>query len=240
MKKDFGKIYTHLPYPPFSRGGEQFFISLLLFCFCTAVWAENTQPAVAEPLYQNNFQQEKLDQAPGNVMVLSGEFTVKQEGDNKFLELPGAPLETFSTLFGPTENENIAASARIFGTAKGRRSPTFGIGLNGVSGYVLRVAPQKKELELVKDEQVLASATFEWKSGVWTHFRLQIRKVKDDEWKVEGKAWMEGSEEPKNWAIAFDLKEKPTPGRASIWGAPYTGTPIRFDDLMVMSVITPP
>ena len=70
--------------------------------------------------------------------------------------------------------------------------------------------------------------------------RLQVRKAKDGEWKVEGKAWKQGSAEPKPWAIAHDEKTEPTAGRASIWGNPFSGTPIRFDDLTVTRVSDKP
>jgi hypothetical protein len=37
----------------------------------------------------------------------------------------------------------------------------------------------------------------------------------------------------KEWMISLDEKSPPPAGRPSIWGSPYSGTPIRFDDLMV-------
>ena len=62
-----------------------------------------------------------------------------------------------------------------------------------------------------------------------------MRKVKEGEWKVEGKVWMDGSAEPAAWRVSFDEKEQPVAGKASIWGSPYATTPIRFDDLVVKS-----
>ena len=60
--------------------------------------------------------------------------------------------------------------------------------------------------------------------------------VSDGNWKVEGKAWEQAAKEPSAWMINLDDKEAPTPGRASIWGMPYSGTPIWFDDLVVTPV----
>ena len=40
---------------------------------------------------------------PEDLLVLEGAFVVKAEGGNHFLELPGAPLDTFGLLFGPTD-----------------------------------------------------------------------------------------------------------------------------------------
>jgi hypothetical protein len=194
----------------------------------------------AKPLYENDFEKAALDKVPDDFLVLDGQFAAKEEGGNKFLELPGAPLDTFGVLFGPTEKEGTAVSARIFGTGKGRRYPTFAVGLNGqgTSAYRLQVSPAKKALELFKGDEVKATVPYEWQSGVWSRLRLQVRKVKDGQWKVEGKAWTD--KEPTAWLVSFDEREQPVAGRASIWGSPYATTPIRFDDLKVTSAADAP
>ena len=103
-------------------------------------------------IYENDFEKAELNKVPDDFLVLDGQFAVKEEGGNKFLELPGAPLDTFGALFGPTEKEGNAVSARMSGTGKGRRYPTFAVGLNGqgTSAYKLQVTPAKKALELFK------------------------------------------------------------------------------------------
>src|SRR5213592_1739138 len=135
----------------------------------------------AKPLYENNFEKDALNKVPDDFLVLDGQFAVQEEGGNKFLELPGAPLDTFGALFGPTEKEGTAVSARIFGTGKGRRYPTFAVGLNGqgTSAYRMQVSPANKALELFKGDEVKATVSYEWQSGAWTRLRLQVRKVKD-------------------------------------------------------------
>lgn len=192
--------------------------------------------AQSHPLYENNFEKAEAGKAPEDLMVLGGDFVVKSEGTNKFLELPGAPLDSFGVQFGPTEKEDVGVSARILGTTKGRRAPTFGVGLGGVGGWKLQISPGKTALELLKDQESKASAAFEWKSGEWTQLRLQIRKVMDGEWKVEGKAWPQSATEPKEWSISADEKEEPIAGKASVLGSPFAGTPIGFDDLVVEKV----
>src|SRR6266478_5339682 len=92
-------------------------------------------------LYENNFEKADLEKVPEDFLVLDGGFAVKEEAGNKFLELPGAPLDTFGALFGPTEKSSLAVSARIKGTSKGRRYPTFGVVLNGQGGYRSQVSP---------------------------------------------------------------------------------------------------
>src|SRR6266705_3685029 len=108
----------------------------------------------AKLLYENDFEKAALDKVPEDFLVIDGQFAVKEEGGNKFLELPGAPLDTFGVLFGPTEKEGTAVFARIYGTGKGRRYPSFAVGLNGqgTAAYRLQVSPAKKALELFKGD----------------------------------------------------------------------------------------
>ena len=205
-------------------------LALVLACVLGAASAVAAETAA---LYQNNFEKAELEKVPDDMLVLDGGFAVKEEAGNKFLELPGAPLETFGVLFGPTEASGLAVTARIHGAGKGRRFPTFDVGLNGVGGFKLRVSPAKKLLELLKGEEVVANAPFTWESGSWTMLRLQCRKVKDGEFKVEGKAWKQGDAEPKDWQISRAETAEAPAGRPSVWGMPFAGTPIRFDDLHV-------
>jgi len=65
---------------------------------------------------------------------------------------------------------------------------------------------------------------------------LQVRKIKDGEWRIEGKAWPQGTAEPKDWMVMIDEKEEPITGRASLIASPFSGTPIGFDDLRVEKV----
>src|SRR5258706_8874840 len=135
----------------------------LLLLSSSLVFAE-----APKKLYESNFEKAELDKVPDDFLVLDGGFVVKEEAGNKFLELPGAPLDTFGLLFGPTETADVSAAAKIFGTGKGRRFPTFGVGLNGVSGLKLQVSPGKKLVELYKGEEVVATAPYTWDSGTWT------------------------------------------------------------------------
>jgi hypothetical protein len=210
--------------------------ALVAGLFAWVVWGNGLAMAEdAKALYENNFEQAAVGSVPADFLVLDGGFAVKEEAGNKFLELPGAPLDSFGALFGPTQKSNVAVSARIKGTNKGRRYPTFGVGLNGQGGYKLRVSPGKKELEIYKGDEAVASVPYEWKSGGWTMMRLQIVKA-GEEWKVEGKAWAQGAAEPSQAMVTFADKQEPSAGRASIWGSPYATTPIQFDDLVVRAV----
>ena len=187
----------------------------------------------ATTLYQNNFEKEDVDKVPAGFLVLDGDFSVKQSDGGKVFELPGAPLDAYGALFGPATNGSLTLSARIFGTRKGRRFPTFAIGLNGGTGYKLQVSPAKDALEIYQGDTALASAPFKWKTGTWTTLRLRLRPAAAGTWRVEGKAWTDGATEPASWMVSADQKDPPTPGRASLWGSPISGTPIRFDDLLL-------
>jgi hypothetical protein len=202
-----------------------------MICLC-CVFAIS---AVAQTniLYQNDFENAEVGKVPSDFLVLDGGFAVKEEDGNRCLELPGSPLDSFAVQFGPAEVDNINLSARIRSTAKGRRYPTFGTGLNGVAGYKLQISPAKKMLELYKDQELKQTLPYEWKSGQWTKFRLQIRKIKEGEWKIEGKAWVEGNPEPAQWMLILEEKETPGAGRASVFGSPFSGAPIQFDDFVV-------
>jgi hypothetical protein len=181
-------------------------------------------------LYKSDFTKTEIDKTPDDFLVLDGAFGVKEVEGRKVLELPGAPLDTYGVLFGPTTNSGVSVTALIRGVSKGRRAPVFGVGLNGVGGYKLKVAPTKGALEIYKGDDVIASVPFDWKSATWTNFRLQVR-ADGNAWKIEGKAWPQSAAEPAAWLVTADEKTAPPPGRASVWGSPYAGTPIDFDAL---------
>ena len=187
-------------------------------------------------LFKSDFESANVGSLPEELMVLAGEFSVSDIGGNKALELPGNPLEDFGALFGPAESDGIAVRARVFSESSKRLAPRFGVGLDGVAGYRLLVAPGQNRLQLLKDQEAVASAPLEWKSGTWTWLHLQIREVSAGKWFIEGRAWADGSPEPNEWSISFEVSETPPSGKASLWGAPYSGKPILFDDLSVISL----
>ncbi len=182
----------------------------------------------AELKYSQDFSMAAVGDPPEDFMVLDGQFTVREESGNKFLELPGAPLETFGVLFGPSNAAGVRAQARIWGTKAGRKQPVFALGLNGQSGFKLRISPAKQAIELLKGEEVIVAKPFQWKSGEWTTLDLQIR-AKGSGIVVEGKAW-QGGLEPSEWSLQIEQPNAPPPGKAGVWGLPFSGTPLRFDD----------
>jgi hypothetical protein len=206
----------------------------LFFAACLAAMLPSA--FAGDATFQNDFEKAEVGKNASDLEFLvigDGEFKVVQDEKNKVLELSPIPLETYGCLFGPVESENVEAQLRAFGTLTGRRFPVFGVGLSGVGGYILRVNPAKKAVELLKGEEVKASTPYTWKTATWTHIRLSVKKVKDGQWTISGKAWEQGQEEPKDWQVNFDDAEKPLSGRGSLWGIPYSGTHMRFDDLLI-------
>ena len=187
----------------------------------------------AEPLYQTNFEKTKTGEVPEDFLVLDGDFAVKQEGGNKYLELPGAPLDAFGFMFGPSARHGNEISARMFGTKKGRRYPVFGIALNGVNGYRLQVAPAKRAIELLKGSAVVANVPFRWGGGEWLRLALRVEQTSAAEWTVSGRVWADGKKAPAKPTITHKETKEPRNGKPSIWGSPYSGTPIRYDDIVV-------
>lgn len=211
-------------------------MAFAIFAAGQALWIDSAVLAADDLPYLQNFEKETVGKVPTNFLVLDGAFTVKEENGNKLLELPGSPLDTYAVQFGPAEADNVSVAASIRGTAKGRRYPVFGIGLNGVSGYRLQVSAAKKAIELYRDQALKATVEYEWKSGRWTSLHLQARRLADGVWKIEGRAWTKGAREPSAWLISVEDKEQLQTGRASIFGSPFSGTPIQFDDLRVDKV----
>ncbi len=210
----------------------RFLLHRLAVCGVAGVLFFNAAARAAEPAYTNDFQAAPVGKPPEGMMVMAGDFAVREEGGNKFVELPGAPLDTFGLLFGPSQPPGRDANARFFGAKQGRKFPAFGLSLGGVGGYRLQVSAGKKAIEIFKGDESRTSVPYEWPTGAWVKLRLRERKAAGG-WVIEGKAWPAEAAEPAEWNIKLEVKADPPTGRAAVWGAPYAGTPIRFDDLRV-------
>jgi hypothetical protein len=210
-------------------------LAITALCCGWILAADSKPPSGA---YTNDFQKTELGKPPEDLFVLRGDFTVREDGGNRFLELPGDPVEGYGLLFGPEGQQQLDVSAKVYGTSRGKLFPEFGIGANDAGGYKLWVLPglQKVQLRKGEDPTPLAEAEYKaWQSGQWTNLRLRVSQS-GGKWKVEGKAWPAAGQEPPQWTISLDAPQAPSAGRASVWGSPYSGTPIRFDDLKATPV----
>lgn len=211
---------------------------LFLVCLCVSLMGSASAQEAATTtaaLFENHFTETPLGKPSKEFMILQGKFVVSEIEGNKVLELPGEPLETYGVLFGPNQKEGLCVSARIQSDSLKRLYPSFGIGLNGISGPKLLVLPARKVIEIQRGPEAKVSARYDWKPGSWTQLRLQVLKVSEGKWRIMGKAWTEGEPEPAEWILYDDAKEPPN-GRPSLWGTPYSGQRILFDDLMVTAV----
>src|SRR5258706_4519412 len=201
----------------------------LTFCLPHAVGDDK-----AAPHYAQDFEKDDPSgDPPADLMNLDGTFSVKQVDGNGVLELEPDPLDSHGMLFGPAEFNAYVVSARIQGFATGKRMPEFGVGACGPNRYKLWLMPATGELQLIRGDEVKTSQPYKWESGAWTRFKLQVSKQADGKFKIEGKAWPDGKEEPKDWMLTMDDAEAPRPGRAGIYATPYSDKVTRFDDLRI-------
>jgi sugar phosphate isomerase/epimerase len=187
--------------------------------------------AQAESLYKQDFQSTDIGDTPDDFLLLSGKFVVGHSSSNHHLTLPGVPLDSHGAVFGPDNEGDLVLSARIRSERKGRLYPSFGIGLYGLGGHILKVSPAKKSLELFRGRNSVMETPIKWKSGEWTHLSLKVTSQNEDTWTVQGKAWSEGSAEPSEWQLSTTTEVAPTQGKASLWGQPYSGKAIQYDDI---------
>lgn len=185
--------------------------------------------------FQMDFSSAEVGKVPEDMQAVTGGYAVVDVEGNKVLELPGEPLEIFGLLFGPADRTELDVRAKAWGESSGRRFPEFGVGTGDVAGYRLMLLPGQKKLELRRGEDKITSADMPqpWRTGTWTRLRLRVAKQGGSRWTVEGKAWPADGAEPQAWQVRHEATEPPQTGRAAVWGVPFSGKPIRFDDLSV-------
>ena len=167
---------------------------------------------------------------PADFTVLNGKVRIGHSNGNRYAELPAKPDSSHGLLFGPALSKGLHVEARFL-AEDGEKSPTFAVGLNGLSGYKLQVNPNKQQLELLSNEVIVHSAKFEWLPSQWTHLQLQVRALPGLQWAVEGKAWNQKEEEPTRWTLQWKDTAAPSNGQPSVWGTPHAGKPIALDDV---------
>lgn len=183
--------------------------------------------------YHTDFAAAEVGKVPADMQAITGGYAVADIEGNKVLELPGNPLEIYGLLFGPADGAELDVRAKAWSASSGRRFPEFGVGLGDVAGYRLLLLPGQKKLELRQGDEPVASVPINepWRSETWTWLRLRVAKKPDGKWAVEGKAWAADGREPAAWQVAHEADQPPATGRASVWGIPFSGKPIRFDNL---------
>lgn len=210
---------------------KRFALIYLLLLAVSAVLADDkASPAP----FSTDFAKETKGELPDGIMEIDGIFVVTEDdAGGKYLQMAAEPLTENAVIFGPSVKGGATVEAKVRSFKKRRSYPRFGVGLHGLSGFRLRVVPSRKEIELVKNEEPVKAVAFDWKADSWTHLKLSVR-ADGDIWKVEGRAWSEGEDEPKEPTISFDHEGSPGQGKASLWGTAYSGKVVQFDDLKVV------
>lgn len=185
------------------------------------------------PLYAQNFESLKEGEPPEEIQILDGEFVIKKIDNNMLMEMGPDPLKASGILFGPGDKNEYTVSARIKTSSTGKRYPEFGLGSCGPNQFKLWLMPATGELQLLSGDDAVAKIPYKWESGTWTKLKLRVAKSGDNQYKIEGKAWRDGKDEPKEWPISWDDPETPRPGRAGLYSTPYAGTATEFDDIVV-------
>ena len=187
--------------------------------------------------FSEDFSGVDLDAEPESIFILDGEYTVKEDGNNKCLSLPGSPMGDFGLLFGPREREKpLELSFSFYASKKGRRMPSIAASIGGVRGYKVRLNPAARNLVLSMDETVFKEVPFSWKGEQWWKVRFQAFTGDTNQTtRLQCKLWPMEQNEPTEWFISeeFDIEYKG--GKCALWGFPYSSTPILFDDLVISS-----
>ena len=152
-----------------------------------------------------------VGEPPAEVFVLDGKVSIAEKDGGKAIQIdPGTELVEASAQFGDSASGSASIQARVFASKKGRSTPRFGLSVHGMSGYRLYVNPAKKLLELVKADQVVATAP------------------------ITASAWpATEAAAPATPQLKHEDKGLKGQGKCAIWATPYSNTPIYFDDIQI-------
>jgi len=191
-------------------------------------------PAAAPAPLKLDFQAAAAGGLPDGLILTDAEskFSIIVEGENHFLQMNPSPLVDGGVLAGSSIKGAAVVAVRVRAEAKRRSQPRFGVGMHGVGGYRCLVVPAQKELQIVKNEEVVARVPFQWKPGGWTGVEFRVLAEGQGS-RLEGRAWLEGAPRPAEPLVTLTVAAPPATGKASLWAAPYAGLPIDFDDMEI-------
>ena len=116
--------------------------------------------------------------------------------------------------------------------------PAFAAGLGGMNGYRVRLNAAARNLQLLRGEETLVTVPHVWQDGTWTNLRFRAEPKGEASAVVSAKVWSADSKEPADWTIVHKDSEPYAGGKCTLWGLPYAGTEILFDDLKVLAFDT--
>jgi hypothetical protein len=194
-------------------------------------------PAAAQEMKKFDIKADDwaVGEPPAAVFVLDGKVSVAEKDGGKAVMIdPGTELVEASAQFGDSAAGGASIQARVFASKKGRSTPRFGLSVHGMAGYRLYVNPAKKQLELVKADQTLATAPFTWTSDTWLNLKIEAKKAAGDAWSITASAWPAAeTAAPATPQLKHEDKGLKGQGKCAIWATPYSNTPIFFDDIHI-------
>lgn len=202
--------------------------------------AAETQDAPAAKVYVRTFEKDEIGKEPQGLFFVLGDWTVEEFQGKRVLRLKPTPLDVHQVIFDERNNEEIpakvgdhSAQVRVHGERRGRAKPMMGVGLGGISGYMLRLNAPARKIEILYEDESVASESFAWKSGKWYVLRIDVMKTGDKKWDVRGKAWPADEDEPAKPSVRHAAVGELPDGDPSIFGFPISGLPMYFDALTV-------
>ncbi|MBU6300445.1 MAG: hypothetical protein KGS60_02740 [Verrucomicrobia bacterium] len=172
-----------------------------------------------------------------DLFILAGSFSVEaEEGGNHVLQIATGELVDATVQLGDSLKTGGEIVARIKGVQQRRSFPRFGVGLHGKAGFQLRVAPAARAVELLKGEDVIQTVPFTWTAGQWHLVRLRVAAIPNGGWSVSGWVWPEAAPAPSQALIDYIAEPGPLQGKSSLFGTPFSGQPIQFDDVRITAL----
>ncbi len=166
------------------------------------------------------------------VFVVEGVWEVADKEGVKSLKILAEPISDANAQVGASAKGDASISCRVFATKQARSYPRFGVSVHGMSGYRLMVNAAKKQIELVKSDEVVATAPFVWTSDSWVNLKLEAkREGAEGPWVVVASAWADGAEPAAPLISHKDESGMKGSGKCGLWGTPYSEQPIYFAEV---------
>jgi hypothetical protein len=166
------------------------------------------------------------------VFVVEGVWEVADKEGVKSLKILAEPISDANAQVGVSAKGDASISCRVFATKQARSYPRFGVSVHGMSGYRLMVNAAKKQIELVKSDEVVATAPFVWTSDSWVNLKLEAKRAgAEGPWVVTASAWAEGAEPAAPLISHKDESGMKGSGKCGLWGTPYSEQPIYFAEV---------
>ncbi len=200
--------------------------------------ADGVEPPEWEVLYQQDFEEVEVGSLPDDFFVLDGDFSVGMTGNGKCLVLPGNPIGEFGFLFGPRfDKKNVECAFSFWTKNLGRRFSSLECAIGGIRGFRLRLDGVAKSATFRCGDTILTEKCPDWNVETWTSLRFRASVSDENSNMVASfKLWEAKDYEPVRW-LHLAAPTDPLPmGRCLLWGYPYAGTEILWDDLQIRAL----